>query len=147
MVQLRVSYAVVCGIFLNLLFIPALFGQNESNAKINHLYRSAAQVIGKADGVIYMNAALRNAGIAYLEDESIQDFMLAQDPSTSATLWGINKPRSEAYSVQARGKLAVVSYPGDPEYHPVVEAQKEKGCVELKHYESISFWITVLDCS
>lgn len=147
LVQLRVSYAVVCGIVLNLLFIPALFGQNESNAKINHLYRSAAQVIGKADGVIYMNAALRNAGIAYLEDESIQDFMLAQDPSTSATLWGINKPRSEAYSVQARGKLAVVSYPGDPEYHPVVEAQKEKGCVELEHYESISFWITVLDCS
>ena len=147
LVQLKLSHAVVCGIVLNLLFIPALIGQNEANAKINHLYKSAAQVIGEADGVIYMNAAVRNVGIAYLEDESIQDFMLAQDPSTSATLWGINKPRSEAYSVQARGKLAVVSYPGDAEHYPVVEAQKGKGCVELEHYESGSFWITVLDCS
>lgn len=147
LVQLKLSHAVVCGIVLNLLFIPALVGQNESNAKINHLYKSAAQVIGEADGVIYMNAAVRNVGIAYLEDESIQDFMLAQDPSTSATLWGINKPRSEAYSVQARGKLAVVSYPGDAEHYPVVEAQKGNGCVELEHYESGSFWITVLDCS
>lgn len=72
--------------------------------------------------------------------------MLAENPASSGTLWGINKPRSEAYSVEAHGELAVVSYKGDQEHAAVVNSQVARGCVEKSHNEDSSLSITILMC-
>lgn len=128
------------------LSMPSLLGQNTDDAKSGDNYRTASEVAGQADTVIFMERSNRGIFTAYPPDHEIADPMLAEDRISADNLYGLSHPGWRAWEIDTAGPTSVVSNKNNGYHDTVLSNLTTNGCVVTQTSMETRFRITVLDC-